>query len=79
MFRHLDTLPFYAIPQEIMAVTPEQLEFCTAGSGAHVPEWIQANTQGNGSSGTIANSRKLESAISSFKIVYAEADESEQS
>jgi hypothetical protein len=77
MFRHLDTLPFYAIPQEIMAVTPEQLEFCTAGSGAHVPEWIQANTQGNGSSGTIANSRKLESAISSFKIVYAEADESE--
>jgi hypothetical protein len=25
MFRHLDTLPFYAIPKEIMAVTPEQL------------------------------------------------------
>lgn len=23
MFRHLDTLPFYAIPKEIMAVTPE--------------------------------------------------------
>ena len=60
-----------------MAVTPEQLEFCTAGSGAHVPEWIQANMQVNGNSGPIASSRKLENAITSFKIVYAEADECE--
>jgi hypothetical protein len=35
--------------------------------------------QGNGSAGTIANSRKLEGAISSFKIIYAEAEESENS
>lgn len=72
-------MPFYAIPKEIMAVTPEQIEFCTAGSGAHVPDWIAANTQGNGQNGTIASSRKLESAVSNFKIVYAEADESETS
>jgi hypothetical protein len=39
MFRHLDTLPFYAIPKEIMAVTPEQISLCTAGSGAYIPTW----------------------------------------
>lgn len=58
-----------------MAVTPEQLEFCTAGSGAHVPDWIRNNTQGDGQSGTIASQKKLENSIQSFKIVYADPDE----
>ena len=33
LFRHLDTLPFYAIPKELIAVTEEQIKLCTAGSG----------------------------------------------
>jgi hypothetical protein len=72
MFRHLDTLPFYAIPKEIMAVTPEQIQVCTAGSGAHVPDWIATNTQGNGASGTISDQKKLQNSIGTFEIIYSE-------
>jgi len=43
MFRHLDTLPFYVIPREIMATTQDQIKLCTVGSGAYVPDWIKAN------------------------------------
>lgn len=40
LFKHLDTLPFYAVPREIMATTTDQLQLCTAGTGAYVPGWI---------------------------------------
>jgi hypothetical protein len=39
-FKNLDTLPFYCIPKEILAQTPEQIAYCTAGSGLVVPDWI---------------------------------------
>lgn len=47
IFKHLDTLPFYCIPKEIMATTPEQINICTAGSGMNVPDWIDQGSQGN--------------------------------
>jgi len=40
LFRNLDTLPFYCIPKEIMAVTEDQIRVCSAGSGAYVPNWM---------------------------------------
>mmetsp|Transcript_19401 Transcript_19401/g.29792 ORF Transcript_19401/g.29792 Transcript_19401/m.29792 type:complete len:172 (-) Transcript_19401:342-857(-) len=40
LFKSLDTLPFYAIPKEILATTPEQIKMCTSGSDAYIPDWI---------------------------------------
>ena len=44
LFKHLDTLPFYCVPKEIMATTPDQLQMCTAGTGQHVPGWVQGGS-----------------------------------
>ena len=43
LFRHMDTLPYYSVPTEIMATTPDQIALCTAGSGAYIPDWISTN------------------------------------
>lgn len=32
LFKHLDYLPFYVIPTQVMAVTPEQIKICTTGT-----------------------------------------------
>ena len=32
MFKHLGYLPSYALPQQVMAVTPEQIAMCTVGT-----------------------------------------------
>lgn len=37
LFKNLGTLPFYCVPAELMATTPEQIELATNGSGAYVP------------------------------------------
>ena len=38
MYRHLDHLPFYVIPQQVMASTIEQIRSCTTGTQSIVPE-----------------------------------------
>jgi len=48
MFKHLETLPSYARPQNVMAVSSEQLKLCSVGSAAFLPEGFK------GSSATIA-------------------------
>jgi hypothetical protein len=58
LFKHLDALPFYAIPKEIMATTPDQLQLCTAGTGSYVPGWIQSGAQGG-----VANDKILRNSI----------------
>lgn len=40
LFKNLDTLPFYCIPTEIMAITEVAARYCPAGSGFIVPEWV---------------------------------------
>ena len=40
LFKHLDTLPFYCIPTEIMAITDDAARYCSAGSGFVVPDWV---------------------------------------
>ena len=32
LFKHLSFLPSYALPAQIMAVTPEQIKICTVGT-----------------------------------------------
>ena len=32
LFKHLGYLPSYALPQQVMAVTPEQIQLCTVGT-----------------------------------------------
>ena len=70
LFRHLNTLPFYAIPKEIMATTPDQIEICTVGSGAYIPNWTNFK---------VDDDRQLKNSIQGFQIVYAEPEEIETS
>lgn len=74
LFRHLDTLPFYAIPKELMATTPEQIALCTTGSGHYIPEWCKANNQA-GQVGSAQTDKFLESLDGKFKMAYADAAE----
>lgn len=34
MFKHLGFLPSYALPQQVMAITPEQIQQCTVGTNS---------------------------------------------
>jgi hypothetical protein len=45
LYKNLDTLPFYAVPKEFMATTPEQIAMCTAGSTNALPDWIVQSGQ----------------------------------
>lgn len=47
MFKHLDTLPYYCIPKEIMATSESSQRLCSAGSGYSVPDWIIKSGQAN--------------------------------
>lgn len=64
LFRNLGTLPFYAVPKEIMATTPEQVALCTAGSGAYVPDWL-ANL--NQTAADIAKNSNIKQTIEQSK------------
>ncbi len=37
LFKNLDVMPSYVIPEAIMAQTPEQVQMCTLGSGSIIP------------------------------------------
>ena len=58
----MGTLPFYAVPGEIMATTKEQLQFCTVGSGAYVPDWISQSGQ------QIASDKMLSNKLGQMNI-----------
>jgi|DEB0MinimDraft_12_1074336.scaffolds.fasta_scaffold72532_1 hypothetical protein len=41
LYKNLATLPFYSVPKEFMATTPDQIAMCTAGSTNALPDWIK--------------------------------------
>ena len=64
LFKHLDHLPFYVIPKQIMAITEEEISTCTVGLNIG----IFGNAQGR-----ISKEKQLEGAIGgSVKVTYAE-------
>ena len=70
----MDALPFYCVPKEIMATTPDQLELCTAGTGAYVPDWIKTGSQGG-----VANHKILKNSMTGLTMSYAAPEEFETS
>ena len=76
LFRNLDTLPFYAVPKEIMATTAEQVAVCTSGSGLYVPDWLaNQSTQLQ-----MANDNQIKNKMGAgFKLVFVEPDEAQTS
>ena len=71
LFRNLGTLPSYAVPKEIMATTKDQIQFCTAGSGLYVPDWIIKS----GAQVATASNKMLVNSIQTF----VEPDEAQTS
>jgi hypothetical protein len=58
-----------------MATTPDQLELCTAGTGAYVPDWIKTGSQGG-----VANHKILKNSMGAgLTMTYAAPEESETS
>lgn len=76
LYKNLDTLPFYAVPKEIMATTADQIALCTSGSGQYVPDWLHNQT----SPQQMAQENAIKNKIgSSFHLVFVEADEAQNS
>lgn len=75
LFRNLGTLPFYAVPKEILATTPEQIAMCTVGSGAYIPDWIKAQGQGQ-----ITENMMIKNSFSKdFNLKFVDNDEAQHS
>lgn len=43
IYKHLSHLPFYVIPQQVMALTPDQIRTCTTGTQSVLPGCTSGN------------------------------------